>query len=159
MSSFSLKNQQGFTLLEVMVAVAILAMALAGIMHAFTGSLRGIGKADLYTQGVQIARSRMEEQMLKFDMEEGIFTGTTEDVFNWSVSVVRRETAAQTEYDRTTDAENVLPLDWLEEDSPMVIYEIETVVEWPDASYPGRVKLITLISRIVPEELEQEERS
>ncbi|MGI9334453.1 MAG: type II secretion system minor pseudopilin GspI [Gammaproteobacteria bacterium] len=49
----------GFTLLEILVALAILTLVLATAQQAFSGSLQNIRASDEYTRAVAIARSRL----------------------------------------------------------------------------------------------------
>lgn len=52
-------RQRGFTLLEILVALAILTLVLATAQQAFSGSLQNIRVSDEYTRAVTIARSRL----------------------------------------------------------------------------------------------------
>ena len=51
----------GFTLLEVLVATVILAVAIAGLMSALSGSLRVAGRLTDYDRAAMLARRKMEE--------------------------------------------------------------------------------------------------
>lgn len=68
---------RGFTLIEVVVALAILGVGLIVIIELFSGGLR-LGKvAEEYTQAISYARLKMEDlaagQQLVEGMEEGEF--------------------------------------------------------------------------------------
>jgi len=52
---------QGFTLLEVMIAVAILAIGLVSLFRLFSGSLHSAKVSADYTRAVMGARSKMDE--------------------------------------------------------------------------------------------------
>jgi general secretion pathway protein I len=54
-------STQGFTLLEVMVAVAILAIGLVSLFRLFSGSLRAAKLSADYTKAVIGARTKMDE--------------------------------------------------------------------------------------------------
>jgi general secretion pathway protein I len=51
----------GFTLLEVLVATVILAVAISGLMSALAGSLRVAGRLTDYDRAAMLARRKMEE--------------------------------------------------------------------------------------------------
>jgi len=147
---------KGFTLLEVMVALAILGMVLTGVMHVFSNSLAGIGKSELHTDGTLVARQVMEEFLLNPELEEGMYTGEMSETFLWQTEVVLRPVETE-DMDLDVDQnENQIPIDWLEEETPVLIYEIDVTVTWPDANYAGRVNLTTLLAKINPESDEED---
>jgi general secretion pathway protein I len=81
-------RNQGFLLIEVVVALAILAVGLTVIIELFSGGLR-LGRASMeYTRAVNYARMKMEETMLKPAIEEGTQEGEADDgTFRWQVGV------------------------------------------------------------------------
>ena len=151
------QEARGFTLLEVMVAVAILALVLTGVMNVFTSSLKGIGKTELYTEGVMAARDTMESFLLNPDLTEGTYSGQLDDRFQYSVEVIRRETAVEEEVVQEADANGGYSMGWLDEESPVALYEINTIVSWPDSAMPGSIKLTTMTLRILEEDTDQED--
>ena len=58
-----MRNQRGFTLLEVLVASVIMAMAVGGLMSSLSTSLRNAAKITEYDRASLLARSRMDELM------------------------------------------------------------------------------------------------
>ncbi len=150
------RSNKGFTLLEVMVAMAILALVLTGIMQIFSNSLIGIGKSELHTEGTLVARRILESYLLIPDIEEGVYTGIEGDYYQWTVGVRRRETAGDMQEAAVEEQQGALPIDWLDEESLVVLYEIAVEVSWNEASYPGRVKLVTMATRFDLKDEEQE---
>jgi general secretion pathway protein I len=55
------REQSGFTLLEVLVATVILAVAIAGLMSALSGSMRVAGRLTDYDRAAMLAKRKMEE--------------------------------------------------------------------------------------------------
>jgi len=77
----------GFTLIEVLVAVAILGVGLTVIIELFSGGLR-LGRAsEEYTKAVNYARIKMEEIAVKPVVAEGVEEGSFDDTFRWQVEV------------------------------------------------------------------------
>jgi general secretion pathway protein I len=79
---------KGFTLIEVVVALAILGVGLTVIIELFSGGLR-LGRASMeYTKAVNYARMKMEEMAVKPAVEEGTQEGESDDkTFRWQIGV------------------------------------------------------------------------
>jgi general secretion pathway protein I len=79
---------KGFTLIEVVVALAILGVGLTVIIELFSGGLR-LGRTSMeYTKAVNYTRMKMEETMVKPAIEEGTQEGESDDgTFRWQVGV------------------------------------------------------------------------
>jgi len=58
-------NRRGLTLLEVMVALVILGLVVAGYLELFSGALRGAGRAHDWSQAVAYATDGMERAKLE----------------------------------------------------------------------------------------------
>ncbi len=146
------KCMTGFTLMEIMVALAILSIALVGVMHVFTSSLTGIGKSELYTEAALVARQVMEAKLIDPNLAEGTEVGTYLDIFDWELDVVRQPVVTGDDMDSLPSDQPMPVIDWLEEESPVVLYELTVTVSWPNAGYPGQFTLKTLSTRVEPEE-------
>ena len=70
------RQQSGFSLIEVMVAVFILAVALVGLTRGITTALGSSKDAEHYSQAVQLAASRVELLRAEGDFTDGETTGT-----------------------------------------------------------------------------------
>jgi general secretion pathway protein I len=55
---------RGFTLLEVLVATVIMAVAITGLMSALTTSLRSAARLTDYDRAVQLGRQKMDELLI-----------------------------------------------------------------------------------------------
>ena len=82
------KFDKGFTLIEVVVGLAILGVGLTVIIELFSGGLR-LGRTSMeYTKAVNYARVKMEETMAKPVVEEGTQEGESDDkIFRWQTGV------------------------------------------------------------------------
>src|SRR5262245_892158 len=90
----------GFTLLEVMIAVAILAMTLIVLLQIVTNNVRATNHAKLTTAATFLARGKMidlEDQILEKgfsttdEMEEGTFKDQGYPGFRWDSAIERVE--------------------------------------------------------------------
>jgi general secretion pathway protein I len=54
-------RRRGFTLLEVMVATLIMAIAVAGVLTAMSASLRAASRLTAYDRAVMLSHSKMDE--------------------------------------------------------------------------------------------------
>ncbi len=78
---------KGFTLLEVVIAMAILGMGLAVIMELFSGGFRLGRTSEEYTKAANYARIKLEEIGSQQNITEGTEEGEFDDVFRWKVSM------------------------------------------------------------------------
>jgi len=84
-----MKRKQGFTLIEVLVAMAILSVGIAVLIELFSGSLRLLRTSGEYTKAVNYARVKMEEMTVKPTVNEGIEEGEFDGAYRWQVDVKR----------------------------------------------------------------------
>ncbi len=77
------RGRAGFTLIEVIVAIAILAISLVMIMQLFSGGLRASRASCDYTRAILHAKDKMEELHIKPVQGSGEF----EDGFKWESEV------------------------------------------------------------------------
>jgi general secretion pathway protein I len=81
------KSPCGFTLMETLVAMMMLAISLVVILQLFSGGLKSGKMADDYTRAVFHAREKMEEYLLMENFEEGTFEGTFDNNYRWQVDI------------------------------------------------------------------------
>ena len=77
----------GFTLMETLVAMMLLSISLVVVLQLFSGGLKSGKLADDYTRAVFFAREKMEDFLLKTNLEEGSYEGKFDDVYGWKVEV------------------------------------------------------------------------
>lgn len=82
-----MRRQGGFTLLEVLAAVAILGMALAVIMQLFSANLLGITASDEYLAASIAAETKMRELLDRGDFTERTASETTAEGYRIDFSV------------------------------------------------------------------------
>jgi len=91
------RRARRITILEVLTAFVLLAVALASILQIFSSGLRDAQLADEYARAVMIAQSRLAAFTASEKMEEGAGAGT-DSPFTWSLTALpyddRQEDAA-----------------------------------------------------------------
>lgn len=65
------RAQAGFTLLEVLVATAIMGIAVAGVLSGLSGASRNAARITQYDRAVILARSKMDELLVDFSLRRG----------------------------------------------------------------------------------------
>jgi general secretion pathway protein I len=129
--------QTGFTLLEILLAIAILGVAVTVIMQQFSAGLRIARTSRTYTTATIHAKQILEEYSLAEEMEEGEASGTFDDGYSWNVSIeayedyMEEESATEEEQD-------------LYEHLPLEMFRIESVVSWMEGDRENSVALATL---------------
>ncbi len=77
----------GFALIEILVAVSVLAISLVVILQLFSGGLKARKLSEQYTRGVFHAREKMAEILLDPDLSEGETEGQFEDDYQWQAVI------------------------------------------------------------------------
>jgi len=80
-------RQSGYTLIEVLVAFMILALALTVLLRIFSGGLRNVSVSSDYATATLIAESRLAAAGIDIPLRPGETSGTEGERFEWTVSV------------------------------------------------------------------------
>ena len=80
-------RQSGYTLIEVLVAFLILALALTVLLRIFSGGLRNVSVSSDYATATLIAESRLAAAGIDLPLTPGENSGTEGERFEWKVSV------------------------------------------------------------------------
>lgn len=78
------RRQRGFTLLEVMVAVSIMAVGIVAALELFGGSLNLAGEAERQSKATILANQLVDEMLWRDVLEEGE-ESNTEGGFDWTL--------------------------------------------------------------------------
>jgi len=121
-------SQQGFTLIEVLVAFVLLSLTLAVILQIFSGGLRNIGATEDYTRAMVLAEAKLAQLGSEIALETGE-TGGENDIFNWRLYVA----PYQGESVEIEGAESAVQL-----------YDITLNVQWRQGSRRPQISFRTL---------------
>ena len=83
-------SNKGFTLLEILVALAILATAVTIVFQLFSASLRNIALSEDTVSAALRAETKMREILGNEDLTEDSWTETTPDGYTFVVTVTER---------------------------------------------------------------------
>lgn len=81
------QGERGFTLLEVLVALALLGIALVVIFQLFSANLHAVASSEDYVAAVSKAESLMREVLALEEFEEEAWSDRTEDGYQYEVAV------------------------------------------------------------------------
>lgn len=106
------RSQNGFSLLEMVVAIAILAMALGALYQAASGASRNVRSDERYTYAVELARSLLALNG-KVPISGLSSNGEVGKDFRWQVQA-RPLNFRRTRIEQGTLQEIEVRVDWLE---------------------------------------------
>ena len=132
MKNAALDKRNGFTLLEVLVAMAVLSIALVAVFELFSAGLRGLTAADDYVSASIKAESKMREILDDENLEEKTLQETTDDGYRIDAAI------------KKTDMERTEKLQ-------VELFEINLSVIWTRGSRERSLKLKTL--KLVPKKI------
>lgn len=84
-----MKVQRGFSLLEVIAAIAVLAIAFAALMQVAGSSLSLTARANERTQAALRARTLLDGAFVMEPVREGGTEGRFDDIYRWRMNVSR----------------------------------------------------------------------
>lgn len=124
-------RQRGFSLLEILVAFAIMGIFLGVLLQAFSGSLRNADLTGDYAAAYAVARGQLARAGTEVPLENAESTGET-GRFNWMTRI------APYEIDREGIGES---------QGRVELFEVVVTVSWISGSRQREVRLATLRSR------------
>jgi type II secretion system protein I len=80
-------SHNGFTLLEVLVSLAILGIAITIVLQLFSANLRALSTSEEYVSAVIMAEAKMREILDSEDLTEESWSEVTDDGYNLDISI------------------------------------------------------------------------
>jgi general secretion pathway protein I len=121
----------GFTLLEVVVALAIAAIALVGLFQAGSGGLFAVDTAGRVQEAIQRAQSHLAAVGRDASLAQGDFTDDDGGGYRWRLSVRPMATRQVLAVGGNTNATETL-------------FDVEVAISWPGRNGDRSVVLRTL---------------
>lgn len=125
-SSVARRQVSGFTLLEMLVSIVLLAMSLGALYHAVGGAMRAVGTDEKYVYAVELARSLVALNTLV--EPDSTQQGETEGGFIWEV----RAQSIQTESSKALPAKQ--------------LQDLRVQVQWSDTGKKRSIVLESVVA-------------
>ncbi len=122
------QRSRGYSLIEVLVAFMIMALALTVLLRIFSGGVRNVAVSSDYAQAVLIAESRLATAGIDDTLAPGETDGVENGRFHWSRVV--------TEYEPAFDYRSAV--------RGLRAYRVEVSVTWPNGDKERRIALSTV---------------
>jgi prepilin-type N-terminal cleavage/methylation domain-containing protein len=120
-----LRNDAGFSLIEVMVAILILGIALTGLVHGITTALASSKESELQTVAALFAQGKIEELRATHELDNGDESGdcgTALPLYRWTETIAGTDIAGLHEVSVMV----------MQAQTGREIYELKTLLFEPD---------------------------
>lgn len=157
MNTERLKRNKGFTLLEIMVAIAILSISLVALLTFQGNTMITSGRAERITEATMLARMKMGEIELELDKglkkgefpeeetEEGDFEEPFEN-YKWKLSIKGVKLPAPVMGDEGS-VENLIGRQ-LTEEIAKTVREVKLEVVWSELGEEQSINVVTHIVKL-----------
>ena len=123
-------RQRGFTLIEIVVAFAILALGLGIAMQIASGAMRNARQAATRTDAALYAQSLLDTVGVGERLKEGSSSGDFNDQFAWKLDASKYEIETETPIEPGM--------------SPVELYRLELLVTWKAGGKEQEARFVTL---------------
>ncbi|MFI3137956.1 MAG: type II secretion system protein [Methylococcaceae bacterium] len=128
-------RERGFSLLEILVAFAILALSIGVLLNIFSRGLRTAIISEEYQQALAIAESQMARAGVEIPLAEGAASGDVDGKYTWSI--------VGSPYVLPTDQTNTQP-------AQITAFTVQVKVAWQDGVDEKQVVLNSVRLAKVP---------
>lgn len=112
-----INKQQGFSLLEILIAFSILALSLGILLNIFSGGINTAMVAEDYTNAVQIAESLMAKVGSELPIKNHQSSGNQNKKYHWQLSI-----SPFTMSNEKVDPKNI----------PAELFKVKVTVAWSE---------------------------
>ena len=138
------RTSGGFTLLEVMLAFVVFALSFATVLEIMAGSMRSVRRASDDTEVALFAQSIMETVGTEIPIEEGEFSGTGMDRYDWYLGI----------YLYAAPEEDMHSME-LAEMSGIELYKVDLDINWNNGRRQRDLHFTTIRSILANHEFRQ----
>jgi len=125
------KRSGGFTLLEVMLAFVIFALSFATVLEIMAASMRSVSRANDDTEVALLAQTLMDQVGTEIPVEEGAYSGTSMDRFEWNMDISLYDEGGEPEQGGVSAAEQGgMSSTELAELSGVELYRVDLDIGW-----------------------------
>lgn len=117
-----MKRQRGFSLLELIAAMLLLAIAFAALMRVVGGAGVLAGNATAYDEAALHARSLLDTAFVAEPLAPGVRSGRFDERYRWTLHVDP----------------------WEQANNAAQLYRLELTVSWGDPAHPRQARFSTL---------------
>ncbi|MBK8816273.1 MAG: prepilin-type N-terminal cleavage/methylation domain-containing protein [Methylococcaceae bacterium] len=128
-------RQNGFSLLEILIAFSILSLSLGIMLNIFSGGVKTAITAEDYTVAVQIAESLVAKAGTEITLKDHQSTGIENDKYHWSLNI-----RPYTITGEAIDPKNVTA----------ELYKVNAIVEWGDGDDSDNRQLQIATLKLAP---------
>ncbi|MGR8930091.1 MAG: type IV pilus modification PilV family protein [Gammaproteobacteria bacterium] len=82
-----MQPHKGFSLLEILVAFAVMAVALTIVLRIFGSGVNSVALSEDYTLATQVAESLMARMGIEVPLQSGEMSGNEGDKYQWRIRV------------------------------------------------------------------------
>ncbi|MBF0344284.1 MAG: prepilin-type N-terminal cleavage/methylation domain-containing protein [Nitrospirae bacterium] len=87
MKTAGVLQKDGFTLIEIMVAITLVAIGITSIVQLFSGSLRLVSSSEGYTKAIVAAQSKLRSVIADSNLREEEYMEKANNVYTYHVSI------------------------------------------------------------------------
>ena len=142
----SARHASGFTLIEALVAVTLLALLFGALMPVFQQGLAVLRSGDRHTRAVLLAQSILDRQLVRDSTDQASAREGTEhgDYEDYSWQVIRAPYHGATADGQSEAADEAIVAQSGAQTSPFELLQISVVVRWPENEFGVQLHTLTI---------------